>query len=38
VALAAYATGEPEGVHQWLLHCTLAYAAGAEAATDLVGR
>jgi hypothetical protein len=38
VALAAYATGEPEGVHQWLLHCTLAYAAGAEAAADLVGR
>jgi hypothetical protein len=38
VALTAYASGEPEGVHQWLLHCTRAYAAGAEAAADLVGR
>jgi hypothetical protein len=38
VALAAYASGGPDGVHQWLLHCTLAYAAGAEAAADLVAR
>lgn len=35
-ALAAYASGEPGGVHRWLLHCTRAYAAGAEAAADLL--
>jgi len=38
MGLAAYASGRPEGVHQWLLHCTRAYAAGAEAAAELVGR
>ena len=38
LGLAAYASGEPDGVHQWLLHCTQAFAAGAEAAADLVGR
>jgi hypothetical protein len=38
LGLAAYASGRPEGVHQWLLHCTQAFAAGAEAAADLVGR
>jgi hypothetical protein len=38
LGLAAYASGEPDGVHQWLLHCTRAFAAGAEAAADLVGR
>lgn len=36
--LTAYASGEPEGVHQWLLHCGQAFAAGAEAAADLVQR
>jgi hypothetical protein len=38
LGLAAYASGRPEGVHRWLLHCTQAFAAGAEAAADLVGR
>jgi hypothetical protein len=38
VGLAAYASGESDGVHQWLLHCTQAFTAGAEAAADLVGR
>jgi hypothetical protein len=38
LGLAAYASGEPDGVHQWLLHCTQAFATGAEAAADLVGR
>ena len=38
LGLAAYASREPDGVHQWLLHCTQAFAAGAEAAADLVGR
>lgn len=36
-ALIAYAGGDPAGVHRWLLHCTRAYAAGAEAVADLLG-
>jgi hypothetical protein len=36
--LASYAGGELDGVRLWLLHCSQAFSAGAEAAADLVGR
>ena len=35
-ALAAYAADEPSALQAWLLHAAAAYAAGAEAAADLV--
>jgi hypothetical protein len=35
-ALAAYAADQPAALHGWLLHAAAAYAAGAEAAADLV--
>ncbi|MBA2532466.1 MAG: oxidoreductase [Nocardioidaceae bacterium] len=35
-ALEAYASGLPAGATAWLLHAAAAYAAGAEAAADLV--
>ena len=35
-ALADYRDGAPSALHTWLLHAAAAYAAGAEAAADLV--
>jgi len=34
--LADYREGKPSALHAWLLHAAAAYAAGAEAAADLV--
>ena len=34
--LTAYGAGDPAALHSWLLHAAAAYAAGTEAAADLV--